>query len=121
MTSPLEGSIAAAIYSGMKGLFLDATLVRDVQGSASPAAADYDPHPFTQASYPCKAIAEIYSETTQAAGYATQSDRKVIILTNSLSVTPKPGDRVTIRSRTYTVLEVNADPALATWTCKAKI
>ena len=40
MTSPLEGSIAKAVYGGFKDIFLKATLVRDVAASGSPAAKE---------------------------------------------------------------------------------
>jgi hypothetical protein len=117
MVSPLEGSLAKTIYGAMKSLFIDATLVRDTPGSG----ASYDPAAPTQTSYACKAIVDTYSEYTRANGFASESDRKIIILTKSLSVTPVPNDRITVRGVTYAILTVAADPALATWECKGHI
>jgi hypothetical protein len=121
MSSPLENEIAEAIYDGMKDLFLDATLVHDTLPAGSPAYDDFDPGLPIPISYPCKAIVEVYSEYTRAVGFASQSDRRVIILNKSLAVTPLPNDRITIGGKTYTILEVDADPALATWTCKSRV
>ncbi len=121
MTSPLEGSLATAIYNGMKNLFIDATLVKDTFTAGSPVADDFDPHPPIATNYSCKAIVETYSEQTRPVGFASLSDRRIIILTPSLSVTPLPNDRITIRGSTFTILEVDADPALATWTCRARV
>lgn len=120
MTSPLEGSLATAIYNGMKGLFLDATLSHDSVAPGSPPGDDFD-LAFTTTTHACKAIVELYSEMTRASGYASLSDRRIIILNQSLAVIPVPNDRITIRNATYTILEVDADPALATWTCKARV
>lgn len=121
MTTPLSGSIANTIYNGMKSLFLDAILVRDVASSNSPDVDQFDPPSPAPSSYACKAIVDTYSEYTRVSGFASQSDRKIVILNKSLSVTPVPNDRIMIGDTTYTVLEVGADPALATWTCKARI
>ena len=43
MTSVLSGSLAKAIYGGMKSLFLDATLLRDVAEPTSPSFDAFDP------------------------------------------------------------------------------
>lgn len=117
MTSPLEGSLAKSIYKGMKGLFLDATIIRDTLPAGSPDAP-FDPLAPTQSMFSCKAIVETYSDFYKLNGLVKDTDRKFIILTQSLSITPAPGDRITIRGQTYTLYSVEADPALATWTCK---
>jgi hypothetical protein len=117
MTSILEGPLAATIYKEMKFLFLDATLIRDTVTPSSPDIP-FDPPAPTQSSYSCKAIVEDYSEYYKLNGLVGANDRKFIILTQSLSVTPAPGDRLTIRGQTYSIHQVTADPALATWTCQ---
>jgi hypothetical protein len=121
MTSPLEDEIANAIYDGMVDLFLDATLIHDTITAGSPAADVFDPRPPTANSYSCKAIVETYSELTKAMGFASLSDRKILVLTKSLSITPVPNDRVTIRGQTFTVLQVDADPAKATWELRCRV
>lgn len=121
MASPLSGSMAASIYLGLKNIFLDATLIHDVASSNSPDIDAFDIPAPTATSYTCKAIVEMYSEAARAEGFANQSDRRVIILNDSLSVTPVSNDRITIRSATYVIITVEADPALVTWVCKARI
>jgi len=124
MASPLESTIRTSIYNGMKGLFLDATLVRDVAG----AGDAYDPGAPTQSSYTCKAIREYFAagRTPPMVNGATV---KITILQLSLSVTPQPGDRITITSQggPYSIVPqsdagpaVTADPANAIWECQAK-
>jgi hypothetical protein len=109
----------------MSGLFLDATLTRDVQGVGSDPA---DPPPPTQVAYPCKAIEQDYSSGLLAAGLVTATDIGILILANSLSVDPAPLDRITIRGRTVTIVPastsgmkaVQSDPARATWLCRCR-
>lgn len=118
MASPLSGSLASLIYTGMKALFLDATLTRDGANSGS---AD-DPTVAAATVYTCKAIAE-YSKGTQGTDMAGSTNAVFTILANSLSVTPEPLDRLAIASQSISGVipgdpkAVTADPAGATWTC----
>lgn len=122
MASPLSGSLATTIYRAMKNLFIDATLLRDATGSTSPTATDFDPSPgaITTTEYPCLAVVENYSAMLRKDGIIQANDRKVIILNKGLSVTPVAGDRITVRGITFTIQEVAADPALATWECRGR-
>jgi hypothetical protein len=101
----------------MKGLFLDATLTRDVDGTITDPA---DPPAPSATDYTCKAIVETYSDYFRKNGLVDAKDRKVLILADSLSVTPAPNDRVTISGVTFTVMEVDTDPATAVWECKGR-
>jgi hypothetical protein len=103
----------------MKGLFLDATLTRDVIPD-SPAYDPADPPVPSSTDYTCKAIVEVYSDYFRKNGLVDAKDRKVLILADSLSVTPKANDRVTISGVTFTVMEVDTDPATAVWECKGR-
>jgi hypothetical protein len=118
MTSPLQGALAAQVYSGMKNLFLDATLTVDTPGTSSDPA---DPGPATQTTYSCKAIVEKYSDFLRAQGVVGASDRKVLILANSLAVTPAPENRVTISGITFTIVTVATDPATAVWEVQGRM
>ena len=115
MASPLERMIASQIYKGMKGIFLNATLVRDVANTAD--SDPFDPGAPTQVSYACKALPD--TKTKQWATDATiqTADSQVLILVNSLTVTPAMGDRVTVRGEAFSIVKVEVDPALAVWTC----
>lgn len=117
----LTGTIADLINNSMSTFFLTATLIHDTASSNSPDINSFDPPAPTPTSYTCKAIVDMYSEARRADGFASQSDRKITILAQSLSVTPAVNDRITIRSATYTILSVDIDPALAAWECKARI
>lgn len=126
MTSPLLGSVAKTVYGAMKNLFLDATLTRDVVAAGGDPA---DPPAPTPVSYPCKAIRDTYGVSFRSGGLVNEQDVKVIILQQSLSVTPIPLDRISIvgMNGQLTIVTpgagsqpaVSADPANATWECRA--
>lgn len=119
MTSPLESAIAKAVYSGAKSLFFDATLARDTLTTGSPDVS-FDPAGVTTTTYTCKAIRDNPSKYEMSSGLVRTDQVKILILANSLSVTPRTQDRVTIQSETFTIDTVNGDPANALWTCTAK-
>lgn len=48
------------------------------------------------------------------------NDRKVVILATTLNTTPAPQDKITARGAIYTVISVQADPAMARFTCQAR-
>lgn len=125
-TSPLTGSLSKTIYGAMKNLFLDATLTRDVVASGGDPA---DPPVPVPVSYPCKAIRDTYGVGVRSGGLVNEKDVRVIILQKSLSVTPIPLDRISITGMggPFTIVApgsggqpaVSADPANATWECRA--
>lgn len=117
MASPLEGSLARTIGSAMRGLFMDAVLTRDVVPS-SPAYDPFDPPAPVPVEYSCKAIVENYADKFRLEGLIAANERKVLILATSLSVRPRPQDRITIRGITFTVVDVKTDPAEAVWECR---
>jgi hypothetical protein len=122
MTSPLQGAIAKAIYGGMKSLFLDAVLTRTTPGTPNPATP-WVPVTSTSVNYTCKAIAESYSDYQIANSLVGAKDRKILILVNSLSVTPQIStDTISINGATYKLSgEVKTDPASAVWEIQGKI
>src|SRR3954463_10456680 len=119
VASPLSGSLAKTIYKSFKAIFLDATLTRD--GANSTAA--YDPTTATATVYTCKAIAE-YTKGTTGTDMAGVTDVTILILANSLSVSPEPLDRIAIASQGIAGVIANdpkavtSDPARATWQCR---
>lgn len=120
MASILEGSLAQTIHTALKGLFYDATLVRDVLTPSSPDTP-FDPVVSGQSTFTCKAIVNTYSNFYRLNNMVTAEDRRIIILTRSLTTTPVVGDRITIRGQTLKISNVTADPALATWECQGRI
>lgn len=128
MASPLSGSLAKSIYKGMRGLFLDATLTRDTVPD-SPAYDPFDPSAPVQTSYNCKAVRDNYGVGHRSGGLVNSDDVKIIILQQSLSVTPKSGDRITIavQGGPWTIVgdvpgqpAVSADPANAVWELRCR-
>lgn len=117
MVSPLLGSLAATVGKAFSSTFLSATLTHDVAGTIVDPA---DPPAPTQTPHTCKAIVEMYAERYRLDGTIKANERKVLILASTLSVTPVPGDRITISGATLTIDEVATDPATAVWTCKGR-
>lgn len=125
MTSPLAGSLAKTIGGAFKSLFFDAVLTRD----GPTTGPDYDPTPGAPLTFACKAIVEVYSVSFRAAGLVQQNERRVLILAASLNIQdvdasrrkPQPGDVLTINGTTFSILEVETDPATAIWTCRGAI
>lgn len=132
MVSPLEGPIAKSIYKGFKKLFLRAVLERDTVTDAGPL----DQGVTSTATYECKAVDIDYSDFDRGQGLVNANDMQVIILANSLAVTPEPLDRITIfrngvAGRELTIVSsqgvspqggaasIRKDPANATWTVRA--
>jgi hypothetical protein len=95
VASPLSGSLAKTIYKSFKSIFLDATLTRD---GANSGAID-DPTVATATVYTCKAICQEFSKGVQGTDLVGATDVNVLILANSLSVTPEPFDRIAIPSQ----------------------
>lgn len=123
MASPLL-KLPAIIGKAMSPVFFPATLTRDV-----PAAGpnDWTPGESVPTDYSCRAIHEEWSASYLADGLVEAGERRVLVLASTLAVTPEPGDRITIRSETFTVVPaeggqpaVSSDPALAVWVLRAR-
>jgi hypothetical protein len=121
MTSPLSGSLARTIGAAFNTLFLDAMLTRDAPSTGGDPADPSSGAPQQPIVKSCKAIVEGYSDYFKANNLVSASDRKVLILATSLSVRPKPEDRVTISGITFTLSAVSTDPAEAVWECKGSM
>lgn len=127
MAKLLEGGIASIVYSAAKFMFLDATLARDTLVVNSPDVYEMNATT-TTTTYSCKAIEDTWGKGELGMGLVDATDIKVMILANSLSVTPLPLDRITIRGKTVTVVAADVkgkppvvtDPARATWELRCK-
>lgn len=56
-----------------------------------------------------------YSEWKRDAAGIPATDARLVIYRRGLSVSPRPGDRVTMRARVYEIIVAPADPAGATY------
>lgn len=118
MTSPLEGAIRRTMGKAMRSTFYRATLICTTPGAPDPDRLWIIPHPVEE-HFPCRAVVDAYSAFLVASGVVSINDVKVIILTDSLKATPKLTDVVSVRGKTYTILNIETDPALATWVLRA--
>lgn len=126
MAKLLEGGLAKIAGNALKGLFLDATLTREVSGTPDPTTP-WVPGPPTTATYPCKAIEEEWGASYLADGLVLSGDRRILVLASTLRTEPAPGDRITIRGATFTIVPagsgqppVSTDPAKAAWVLRGK-
>lgn len=79
----------------------------------------------TTVDYACRGLIEDYKAGAVDGTQIQFGDRKVLILgktINAGNTAPKPGDRVTIEGRTYTIVPkgVGRDPAAATYSCQVR-
>jgi hypothetical protein len=123
VSSPILG-LAKTVGKAFNGIFLDAVLTREIPGSG-PA---YDPGEPTTVSYPCKALAESFGAFTRGQGLVAATDMKVMILATSLSVQPRPLDKIEIAVQGFSgrivagdtpgTPAVETDPAKAVWSVR---
>ena len=118
----LEGELADIINDALESADVpfDLTLSRDVPGSTAPPYSQWNPGPPTTQTHACRGFVDDYRADQRDGTLIMQNDRKVVILAPSISVTPVPGDKVTARGQEYTVVTVQADPALATYLCQVR-
>lgn len=67
----------------------------------------------------CKVLVEEYSDFVRAQLGIAANERKLIIVAHNFA-RPKAEDIVTIEGRDWIIVEVQTDPANATYTCRAK-
>jgi hypothetical protein len=121
MDSILDGSLADDIADALTsaGIPFAVTITRDVpQDSPDPA----DPLPPITTNYPCSGWVDAYTAADLANSLILASDTKIIVVATTLTMPspPVPGDRVTTQGKSYTVINVSSDPALATFELQAR-
>lgn len=118
MVSPLEGPIRRTIGKALKSTFYAAKVSRTTveENPDEP----WNPGVETTTHYPCRGFVDTYSDFYLANSLINSGDVKVVILTDSLAITPTLSDTVTIRGKTYSIINVSPDPAVATWTIQAR-
>lgn len=124
MSGLLDSELARMIAIDLGDEFLDATLIRKAAVAGTNAWTPGTPQ---EEEYSCKAMHDEWSASRVAGGLVEASDRKVMILAQTLSTTPVPGDKITIRYETFTIVSdgggqpaVMTDPAQAVWTVRAR-
>lgn len=96
--------LPAAVNSAFKGIFYDAVMTVDVAPS-SPAYDPADPPAPVPVNYSCKAYVEKYSAYMRANSLVEASDRKVIVLADSLAIEPVRNARLTVQGITFAIID----------------
>lgn len=115
--------IASELHSAFAGGLLPATLARTAPGTRNPSAlAGGTTVGATTATYPCEGICDSYTQREIDGTRVRIGDRKILLLAKSLpdAVDPQPGDSITIEGRAWSVVNVDRDPAAATFTCQGR-
>lgn len=118
--SILEGELADEIAAALDsaGIPFAVTITRDVPGEGGDP---FDPPPPVSTTYTGSGFIDDWDEAFLTGGLVERGDVKVVVIANSIAIVPAAGDRVTARGKTYSVLNVSADPALATYTLQARL
>jgi hypothetical protein len=114
----------SVLDSELADALTDALVSADIPQSASiardtPSGPPYAPE-ITTTNHACSGWVDEYSTIEHALSGIDVNDRKVYILANSLDITPRPNDRVSINNSTYTVIAVAKDAASAAWVLQAR-
>lgn len=120
MESILDGDLAGEIADALDsaGIPFAVTVIRDVPVEGGDPA---DPQPPVETPFACSGWIDDWDADYLASGLVERTDVKIIVIANSIAIVPAAGDRVTARGKTYSVLNVSADPALATYTLQARL
>lgn len=121
MTSILEGELAQTISDALIDASIPyvVTVTRTVPGEPDPSTPWIPGEPVAT-DYPCQGFTETYSEFYLAAGLVQANDLKVVVLLPTITITPAIGDTVTVRGKTYNIINASPDPALATIELQAR-
>ncbi|MGO4722992.1 MULTISPECIES: hypothetical protein [unclassified Inquilinus] len=122
MSSILQGPIARTVASALAGVAYPMT-VKHVTGPPV-----YDPESGEVITptivLPCRGWMDDFSVFERALGSSSilATDRKVVILCETISAAPAVSDQVNIGDGVWRrIAAVEQDPAAATWTCQAQL
>ncbi|WP_022697923.1 hypothetical protein [Euryhalocaulis caribicus] len=112
----LDGDLQDVFGSVFGSLMLDGTLtkapsVSDGKGGWTAGT------PQTAA---VKLMIESYSEFYRAQAGIPDTDVKIIVLQKDVAFTPDTDSRITVRGEEYSVVQVQQDPAQASWTLQGR-
>lgn len=116
--------IESLVTDALQGQLIPLTLTRTV---ISDYDSDTDTQTSTEETFTSEGIVEEYEDRLIAEGVVQANDRKILILAGPLGTTPSPGssdnppDDITIEGETFTVVDVDRDPAGATYTVQGRL
>ena len=113
--------IAKEINKGLGPGLLDATLTKVTPGARTPGSLTAGTNP-TTTTHAAKGFLDDYKDFQVDGTVVVRGDRIVVLLGASIagSQVPAPGDRVTIESEEFNIINVKRDPAAATYACQAR-
>jgi hypothetical protein len=119
MGNPLFGvNISGIIHANVSPGVNDAVLTKVTTGTRTPGQLTGGTQP-TNTTHACKGFVDKLSRNQLEGTLVKDTDSSVAITGDSIAggQVPKAGDRVTILSVEYNIIEVTVDPALALYTC----
>jgi len=74
----------------------------------------------TTTDYAGKGFIEDYTDKERLEGGVPETDRKILLLADSVNTEPSPQDRITVRGQTYQVIMGKTDPAQAVYVLQVR-
>lgn len=124
MASPLESQISRAIYAGFRGKLFKGVLRRQENAVSGGLDTLGDALEASPVDYTLEGFREAYSRFTRASAGIPETDVRILILAQSVSVRPQKGDRIwlfkdPIPGWWQVRGPVESDPATATYECQS--
>lgn len=122
MGNPLFGIDISGLVNKNIGPGVNAaTLTKVTPGERLPGALTAGTRP-TSADYACRAFVDPISRDQVDGTLVRDGDARVQIVGDSVAggQVPQVGDKVTVLSKTYQIVAVEVDPALALYTCQGR-
>lgn len=108
------------IRAAFAGQLVPLTLTVRTPGTRTPGALTAGTNP-DETAVAGEGFLDSYREGQIDGTRIQTGDRKVLIIAGTIGTNvPKPSDRITIESQTYSVVRVDRDPAEATYTCQVR-
>lgn len=79
----------------------------DLTDGTNPTTTDYD----------CKGFIDSKEKRRSSGTLVEDGDEVIVLIGDTIGAVPKVGDRITIEGKTYTIKQLDRDPAAATYTC----
>lgn len=123
MGNPLFGvNISKLINDNVGSGVNDCTLTKVTSGTRTAGQLTGGTNP-TPVDYPCRGFRDTIDANRIDGTMVQSTDVMVALMGDSIAggtITPEPGDRVTVLGVEYNIIMVETDPALAVYSCTAR-
>lgn len=113
--------IAGLVHDNISDGVLPATLIKVTEGERDPnnLAGGLNS---TETSYSARGFIDSYNDNQINNTTVLRSDRRITLIGNSIQgrQIPNTDDKITIEGSTYDIVNVQRDPAAATYVCQAR-